>query len=171
MSRQGKASTRYSPPELHLSVCARLISHPKLRSFSVLSSHRRTATEFPSRHCVKMSSMVRLWAASCDRLLLQQCVGSETLSLQTNKQTNKTVDFKWDMIPFWRKGCPYLKEGLAWCVLTVKQAFLWGQCPFNEMTACAFKRISQHFEVIMLLCWILGAQCCGDTPLNPRLNS
>lgn len=38
-------------------VIADLYPHPKLRSFSVLSSHRRTATEFPSRHCVKMSSM------------------------------------------------------------------------------------------------------------------
>lgn len=33
------------------------MAHPWLRSFSVLSNHKRTATALPSRHCVKMSSI------------------------------------------------------------------------------------------------------------------
>lgn len=37
-------------------------AHPWLRSFSVLSSQRRTATALPSRHCVKMSSIAALAA-------------------------------------------------------------------------------------------------------------
>lgn len=40
-----------------LSVAGPPPAHPWLRSFSVLSSQRRTATALPSRHCVKMSSM------------------------------------------------------------------------------------------------------------------
>lgn len=39
-------------------------AHPWLRSFSVLSNHRRTATALPSRHCVKISSIAAVAAGS-----------------------------------------------------------------------------------------------------------
>ena len=41
------------------------ITHPWLRSFSVLSNHKRTATALPSRHCVKISSITAAAPVLC----------------------------------------------------------------------------------------------------------
>lgn len=58
--RSAETSCQHSPCGLHsppAQPSPAQPTHPWLRSFSVLSSHSRTATALPSRHCVKMSSM------------------------------------------------------------------------------------------------------------------